>query len=101
MSKNKQSGKRRSVSQDPFTLGNTQQREDLEKMAEDLFCMETYLQWLQVHRQQCINLEFARPDAFSKGELAALNRAIVKLEQIIHRRNEDLASIFPSLREVQ
>lgn len=46
MSKNKQSGKRRSVSENTSTQWNTQQREDLEKKAEDLFCMETYLQWL-------------------------------------------------------
>lgn len=122
MSKNKQSGNRLSASEDlpnqrnqtsqlylvqvtqlnpastqiePPIQKKTLRKDDVEKMVEDLFCMETYLQWLQVQRQQCLNLEFSRPLPFSKGELAALNRAIVKLEQIIQRRNEDLASFFP------
>jgi hypothetical protein len=54
---------------------------DAEEMkAYDEYCMEMFLQWLQVRRQQSLNLKFAKPSNFNEGELAAYNAIIRQLE---------------------
>ncbi len=65
--------------------------EKLELEAYETWKLEECLQLLQVKRQPLINLKFAhRPMQFGDGELAAFNRAIIKLEQIIILRNDFL-----------
>ena len=73
------------------------EREDslaAEMFAYETYCMDSYLQWLQLQRQQMINFQFARPDQHAEGELGAYNRSIAKLEQMILERNDyfDLAT---------
>ncbi len=63
----------------------------MELEAYETWKLEECLQNLQVFRQPLINMKFAqRPMQFGDGELAAFNRAIIKLEQIIILRNDFL-----------
>jgi hypothetical protein len=52
------------------------------------YCLETFLQWLQIRKQQSLNMKFAIPADFNEGELAAYNTVIHQLENFIQNRNE-------------
>ena len=57
------------------------------KIYED-YCMEILLQWLQVRRQQCLNMKFATPLEYNEGELAAYNAIVRQLDSALQKRNE-------------
>jgi hypothetical protein len=59
-----------------------------EMHAHENYCMEMFLQWLQVRRQQSLNMKFAVPSLFNDGELAAYNTTIRQLENALQKRNE-------------
>lgn len=60
-----------------------------EMLAYEDYCMEIFLQWLQVRRQQSLNMKFAVPAPFNEGELSAYNAVIRQMEIAIQKRNEN------------
>ncbi len=65
----------------------------MEKITEEMntyenYCMEMFLQWLQLRRQQSLNMKFAVPSQYNEGELATYNAVIRQLESALQKRNE-------------
>ncbi len=58
------------------------------------FFMEDMLQWMQVKRQQLINLQFNHTSQYSKGELATFNQVKRKVDQILLKRTEQLHDVI-------
>ena len=65
------------------------------------YCMESFLQWLQVRRQQSLNMKFAMPADFNEGELAAYNTIIRQMETFIQNRNEHWNRYFKNHTQFQ
>jgi hypothetical protein len=71
-----------------FMNGEIMEKITKEMFAYEDYCMEIFLQWLQVRRQQSLNMKFAVPSSFNEGELSAYNAVIRQMEISIQKRNE-------------